>query len=109
MAKMIENQACPKCEGQGCSYHLDDPAKPDVWLPRSCPRCEGTGRVPTVDVNHCVKTREDMLALSYFTLCRISDATRLADPINGMSRMVESGTLEGIVTTDWLGNFKSIR
>lgn len=51
-----------------------------------------------------LQTRADMLALSYYTLCRISDVTRYADPINAIEHLPHAWTL----TTDALGNFVSI-
>lgn len=54
-----------------------------------------------------VKTREDFLSLSYYTLCCIADTLHLS-AIGGMVNEVERGRLKGILTVDSLGNFLMI-
>lgn len=51
-----------------------------------------------------VKTREDMLKLSYYTLCKISDRLMVGSII-GMVSAIERGDWKGLVTLDSLGNF----
>lgn len=65
-----------------------------VWL---------TGEVKTVEL----KTRQDFLSLSYYTLCRIADTLHIGS-IAGMVIQVEKGYVKGVLITDKLGNFLTI-
>lgn len=51
-----------------------------------------------------VRTREEFLSLSYFTVCGVSDALMVAS-IEGMTNAIESGRIKGLLYTDTLGNF----
>lgn len=53
-----------------------------------------------------VKTPEDFRALSYYTLCRLQDATHI-DPIRGLPVYIAHGEFKGELTVDDLGNFIS--
>jgi len=54
-----------------------------------------------------LKTVADFEALSYYTLCRLSDVTRYANPIRALPIRIEEGEYKGILVTDDLGNFVS--
>jgi hypothetical protein len=52
-------------------------------------------------------TREDILSLSYYTLCRLSD-TLVVGSVEGILLEMKRRGLKGILTTDKLGNFLTI-
>lgn len=54
-----------------------------------------------------VKTREDFLSLSFFTLCGIADTINTAS-IEGMVYAIEKGRIKGVLMVDSLGNFLAI-
>jgi hypothetical protein len=56
-----------------------------------------------------IKTRQDFQGLSYYTLCRLQNATKYADPINGLPVAIARGEFAGILETDSLGNYRSFR
>lgn len=54
-----------------------------------------------------MQTVADFEALSYYTLCRLSDATRYANPIRALPIRIAQGEYRGELITDDLGNFIS--
>ena len=54
-----------------------------------------------------MQTVADFEALSYYTLCRLSDATRYANPIRALPIRIADGEYKGVLVTDDLGNFVS--
>ena len=54
-----------------------------------------------------IRTREDVLALSYFTLCRLQDFTHFATPQAALPIAIARGEYKGILTVDKYGNFVS--
>ncbi len=45
--------------------------------------------------------------LSYFTLCRLSDATMVVFPMHALPSRIASGEFKGELVVDHLGNFVS--
>lgn len=54
-----------------------------------------------------VRTTEDFAGLSYYTLCRLADETRVVYPHYALPPAIERGEYEGTLTLDELGNFVS--
>lgn len=58
---------------------------------------------------HKIVTSEDVLKHSYYTLCRLVDATRYANPIAALPVAIARGDYVGELVTDELGNFVSFK
>lgn len=47
--------------------------------------------------------------LSYYTLCRLSDATKFVFPMYGLPLLIARGDYKGELVVDELGNFISFK
>lgn len=73
------------------------------WSQKIADRMNQEAKPPVTLV---VKDRMDFLKLSYYTLCKITDATRIGS-IEGLVLSIEGGWWKGVLTLDDLGNFIS--
>jgi hypothetical protein len=54
-----------------------------------------------------IATEADVRRLSYYTLCKLSEATHYATPATALPLAIARGEFKGVLTVDSLGNFLS--
>lgn len=54
-----------------------------------------------------IQTEDDVRKLSYYTLCKLVNATGYASPIHALPPAIRRGEFKGQLLTDRLGNFIS--